>query len=110
MRFKVEVFLALLFGGLALIGLIQPILGYIFLVLSGIILFDITATRKGYKITLASPIKLQYKQGGKRESVNRANHYSGYVYMGEKPAGANLVVMAKFGDYKSTPVTTNAAG
>lgn len=110
MRFKVEVFLALLFGGLALIGLIQPILGYIFLVLSGIILFDIITARKGYKINLAFPIKLQHKQGGKREGAMRANHYSGYVYMGEKPAGANLVVMAKVGDYTSTPVTTNAAG
>jgi hypothetical protein len=73
MRFKVEVFLALLFGGLALIGFIQPILGYVFLVLSGIILFDIIATRKGYGITFASPIKFQHRLGVKPLNTAKLN-------------------------------------
>ncbi len=65
--------MALLFGGLALIGFIQPILGYIFLVLSGIILFDIIATRKGYGITFAFPIKFQHKLAGKPPNIAKLN-------------------------------------
>jgi len=64
MRFKVEVCLAFLFGGLSLTGLIQPILGYIFLALASVTLFDIIASKKGYGIKLASPIKFRHKQGG----------------------------------------------
>ncbi len=53
MRFRIEVLLALGFGGLALTGLIIPILGYLFLGLAALVAVDIGRDKLG--ISLRSP-------------------------------------------------------
>ncbi len=77
-----------------MIGFIQPILGYIFLVAFAIMLADIIATKKGYKINLAFPIKFQHKQGGKREIIT-----SSEVGLDKK----GLVIEAIIEDKEITP-------
>ncbi len=53
---------AVLFGGLALLGLLSRPLGYIFLSIAGLLLIDIIASWRGVHITLHSPITFSRHQ------------------------------------------------
>lgn len=69
MRFKVEVVLTLVFGGLALIGLIIPVVGYIFIAVAAFVLADIVMGKRGYELRLAVPIRWKHKDSREEQIV-----------------------------------------
>lgn len=68
MRFKVEILLAFVFGGLSLTGLIIPSLGYLFLVLSALVCVDIIISKMGYELSII-PLRLEHNKGIKSKAV-----------------------------------------
>ena len=70
MRFKVEVLLAFVFGGLALTGRNLPVLGYFFLGLAALVWVDIIIGKMGYELKLVVPIRWQRRQSRKQNEVN----------------------------------------
>ena len=57
MRFKIEVALALGFGGLALTGFVLPTLGYLFLALAGVVTLDIGRQVASRYVVLQAPLR-----------------------------------------------------